>query len=86
MLAGLFSMRRIDRAEQVQPGVTFRVVHANHLIETAEVLSVGADRCGITHVQYQVRFQSSNRSGFDQSRRMLALSSFADRYRDRMPS
>ena len=86
ILAGLFSMRRVDPAEQVQPGVTFRVVHPNHLIETAEVLSIGADRYGIPHVQYQVRFQRSNRSVFEESQRMLALSSFADRYRERMPS
>jgi len=85
-MAGLFSMRRIDRAEQVQPGVTFRVVHPNHLIETAEVLSVGTDRYGIPHVQYQVRFQRSNRSVFEESQRTLALSSFAERYRERMPS
>ncbi len=86
ILAGLFSMRRMNPAEQVQPGVTFRFVHPNHLIETAKVLSVGADRYGIPHVQYQVRFQRSNRSVFEESRRMLALSSFADRYRERMPS
>ncbi len=86
ILAGLFSMRRVDPAEQVQPGVTFRFVHPNHLIETAEVFSVGADRYGIPHVQYQVRFQHSNPSAFEQTRRMLALSSFADRYRERMPS
>ncbi len=85
-VAGLFSTRRMDPAEQVQPGVTFRVIHPNHLIETAEVLSVGADRYGIPHVQYQVRFQRSNRSVLEESRRMLALSSFADRYRERMPS
>ena len=86
MLAGLFSMRRVDPAEQVQPGVTFRVVHPNHLIETAEVLSIGADRYGIPHVHYQVRYQRSNRSVFEESQRMLALISIADRYRERMPS
>ena len=86
ILDGLFSMRRMDRAEQIQPGVTFRFVHPNHLIETAEVLSVGPDRYGIPYVQYQVRFHHSNPSAFEQSPRMLALSSFADHYRERMPS
>jgi len=85
-LAGMFSMRREDHAEQVQPGVTFRRVHPDHLIETAEVLSVSEDRNGIAHVQYQVRFQRTNRSVFEESQRMLALSSFADRYRERMPT
>ena len=85
-LAGMFSMRRTDPAEQVQPGFTFRRIHPDHLIETAEVLSVGEDRYGIAHVQYQIRFQRTNRSVFEESQRMLALSSFADRYRERLPS
>ena len=86
ILAGLFSTWRTDPAEQVRPGVTFRFVHPNRLIETVEVFSVGPDRYGIPHVQYQVRFQHSNPSAFEQSPRMLALSSFADRYRERLPS
>ena len=50
------------------------------------MLSIGADRYGIPHVHYQVRYQRSNRSVFEESQRMLALSSFADRYRERLPS
>lgn len=72
--------------EDVQPGSTFQRIHADDLIETAKVLSVAEDTYGIPHVKFLVSFRRPNRSTFDEGNRMLALKSFADRYKERVPA
>lgn len=76
--------RRSDTVEDVQPGSTFRLVHADDLVETAKVLSINEDPYGIPHVKFLVSFQRPNRNTLDEGNRMLALRTFADRYPDQV--
>jgi len=53
------------------------------MMERAEILSVGKDHFGIPHVRYQLELKRGcNRPTVVQ--RTLALSSFRDRYRERL--
>lgn len=82
-----FASRLFKKAaplEAVQPGTTFRFVHADHLEETAQVLSVNQDSFGIPHVHFKVEFRRTHKNIFDGGARMLALRSFADRYREQV--
>ncbi len=78
--------RRGNDADDVQPGSTFQRIHADDLIETAKVLSIAEDTYGIPHVKFLVSFRRPNRNTFDEGNRMLALKSFADRYKERVPA
>ena len=71
---------RGGQLENIEAGETFRRVHEDHMEETAEVLSVAYDPYGIPHVRFHVSFRRPNRNFFDGGARMLALSSFTDRY------
>ena len=82
-LAGMF-FRRGKAFENVLPGCLFRRIHDNELVETSEVESVAADAYGIPHVKFKVTFSRPNRFSYDEGSRMLALKSFADRYRERV--
>jgi hypothetical protein len=84
-LASVFS-RRANPIEDVQPGRTFRRVHEGDLVETAEVESVAADPYGIPHVKFKVVFSRPNRFTYEEGTRMLALKTFADRYREQVPA
>lgn len=81
-----FFFKRGSKLEYVRPGSTFRRVHRDSMVETAQVLSVGTDSYGIPHVRFQVSFSRPNRNKFDGGARMLALKSFADQYRERVSS
>ncbi len=81
-----FFFKRGKKLEYVRPGSTFQKIHADKMIETARVLSVGTDAYGIPHVRFQVSFSRPNRNQFDGGARMLALKSFADQYRERVPA
>lgn len=75
---------RAKRMEYVQPGTTFRRIHPDELIETAEVESVAADPYGIPHVKFKVIFSRTNRFTYEEGTRMLALRTFADRYKEQV--
>ncbi len=81
-----FFFKRGSPLEYVRPGSTFRKVHHDAMVETAQVLSVGTDAYGIPHVRFQVSFLRPNLNRFDGGARMLALKSFADQYRERVPA
>lgn len=68
--------------ENIEAGATYRRVHADHMEETAEVLSIADDPYGIPHVRFHVSFRRPNRNFFDGGARMLALNSFTDRYNE----
>lgn len=85
-LKSIFS-KRGDTLELVRPGCTFRRIHPDNLVETAKVVAVGADAHGIPHVKFQVSFARPNRGATsEETSRMLALKTFADRYKDRVPA
>lgn len=78
--------RRGNGVENVQAGSTFQRIHADHMIETAKVLSVADGPYGIPHVKFLVSFRRPNRNTFDEGNRMLALKTFTDRYREEVPA
>ena len=84
----LFAMLfgRGKRMDYVQPGTTFRRVHADELVETAEVESVATDPYGIPHVKFKLIFSRSNRFSYEEGTRMLALRSFTDLYKEQVPA
>ena len=84
-LASMF-FKRDSGLEYVRPGSMFRRIHEDELVETAEVESVGTDAYGIPHVKFKVTFSRPNRYAYEEGSRMLALRSFADRYRERVPA
>ena len=77
--------KRGRKLEYVRAGSTFRKVHDDTMVETATILSVATDSFGIPHVQFQVTFRRPNRNFFDGGARMLALKSFAQHYKERVP-
>lgn len=79
-----FFFKRSSSLEDVRPGSTFRRIHSDRMVETAQVLSVGTDSYGIPHVRFQVSFRRPDRDKFDGGARMLALKSFADLYKERV--
>jgi hypothetical protein len=82
-LTSMFFKR--DKAlEYVRAGNMFRRVHDDNLLETAEITSVGTDAYGIPHGRFNVTFSRPNRFAYDEGSRMLALRSFAERYRERV--
>lgn len=75
-----------ERVDDVQPGSTFRCVHDDDLVETAQVESVAADRYGIPHVKFKLIFSRANRFTYEQGTRMLALRAFTERYSEEVPA
>ncbi len=69
--------------QDVTPGSVFCKNSAGDLVETARVLSVGKDGYGIPHVRFEVSFRHPSFSRVHDSR-VLALSSFARQYPERM--
>ena len=81
-LSSMLAPRNGEKRRCYEPGNTFRRVHPHNIVEMAEILSVSNDDVGIPHVRFSVRYQHPSRGDFDVAHRMLALKSFADRYRD----
>ena len=82
-LASMF-FKRGRALEYVRPGSMFQRVHDDELVETAKVESVATDAYGIPHVKFKVSFSRPNRFTYDEGSRILALRSFADRYKERV--
>jgi hypothetical protein len=76
--------KRGDRLEYIKTGSTFRCVHKDRTVETAEVISVYTDAYGIPHVRYSVSFERPYRERFQEGSRILALRSFFDHFSERV--
>ncbi|SLN53316.1 hypothetical protein [Oceanibacterium hippocampi] len=73
---------RRSKAEDVTEGAVFERHCASNFIETAKVVWIGKDSTGIPHVRYETALMGQGR--FEpQGIRILALKSFADRFRHR---
>jgi hypothetical protein len=70
---------RNPTGESVREGAVYQRRHPNNFVERAEVVWVGKDPFGIPHVRYQVSYVRPDRRDHE-GIRMLALSSFAERY------
>jgi len=77
---------RDKRMVYVRPETAVRHIHEDELIETAEVESVATDPYGILHVKFKLIFSRTNRFSYEEGTRMLALRTFADRYREKVPA
>jgi len=73
-------------ADDVREGNVFRVVRGDNLVETATVLSVSDDSCGIPHVSYELTIGREDRAVFSEGPRVLSLSSFTQHYPERLAS
>ena len=74
--------RRLSNLD-VTPGSVFYRNGVGGLVETARVLSIAKDGYGIPHVRFEVNFRYPSSSCTHDSR-VLALSSFASQYPDRI--
>ncbi|MDX1485419.1 MAG: hypothetical protein R3229_13170 [Alphaproteobacteria bacterium] len=72
--------------DTVRAGSVYRIVRRDNLVETATVLAVGDDSCGIPHVRYQVRIGRADNKVFEEGPRVLALSCFAEHYHEPLAS
>jgi hypothetical protein len=68
---------------RVQAGATYCRRGADHTLETAEVHSVGKDEMGIDHVRFHISIKRGETKFVDEER-ILSLSSFAERFRERV--
>ncbi|MEQ8371305.1 MAG: hypothetical protein RIE31_10945 [Alphaproteobacteria bacterium] len=68
----------------VEMGARYRRVLPNRVIETAEVLTVKGDVYGIPHVTFRLRFEHPSKGSVLDGPRVLALSSFASQYPERV--
>ena len=73
--------RRIPVSE-VRPGNRYRRRLGSHLAATATVLDLRADLVGIPHVEFAVTVDGSLARLSEGDRRVLALQSFLDTYRE----
>ena len=76
--------KRGERLEYIKSDSTFRRVHTDKTVETAEVLSVYTDSLGIPHIRYQVSFKRPSHERFQEGPRILALKPFFDHYSERV--
>lgn len=73
--------------EYIRRGMKYRRIKPDKSVETARVLSVVLDGLRIPHVRYEINLQRPSRIvGFRDGPRILALSAFADTYRERVPN
>ncbi len=71
-------VERIDRRE-LRAGATFARMTKTRVTETARILGVAEDEGGITHVRYDSRLHSADRT-LEQGQRTLALPCFLERF------
>ncbi len=84
MLGKLF--RRHPNLQAIQLGSIYRRVRAYNILETATVLAIENDACGIPHVRFKVNVGNSARSLLWDELRVLALQSFAEQYSEKIAS
>lgn len=73
-------LNRREAAPEITKGAYFERLLAQQVKELAEVVWVGEDAVGIPHVRFNVSYVRSQ--GLEaQGSRMLAVASFAQRYR-----
>ena len=82
MLGRLF--RRHPDLQVIQLGSVYRRVRAYNIVETATVLAIENDACGIPHVRFKVSVGNSDRCSLRDELRVLALQSFAEQYSEKI--
>ena len=82
MLGRLF--RRHPNLQAIQLGSIYRRVLAYNILETATVLAIENDACGIPHVRFKVSIGNSDRCLLRDESRVLALQSFAEQYSEKI--
>lgn len=75
--------RRAGRYEYLRAGSTFRHRNGGPVEELARIISFYADRNGIPHVRFELSLRR-NELGVPGGSRVLALSSFRERFSERV--
>jgi hypothetical protein len=83
-LLGLWPSRSAQDRD-IKPGDRYRRRLDGHLAETATVLGLRPDFAGIPHVHFAVSVWSAAEQR-ERDTRVLALRSFLDTYRERVPA
>ncbi len=65
-------------------GSIYRRVRAYTIVETATVLAIENDACGIPQVRFKVSIGTSDRCLLREELRVLALQSFAEQYSEKI--
>ncbi|MFQ5774898.1 MAG: hypothetical protein ACE5GS_10295 [Kiloniellaceae bacterium] len=67
---------------RLKAGATFARMSAQHVVETARILSIEDHESGIPHVRYNCRLHRAS-TIFDDGPRTLALPTFLERFESR---
>ena len=67
---------------EIVAGSRFRHRHPDCVVETARVLSIGQDPCGIPHVRFMVSYERSARTVLEEGPRVLSVAALASHYRE----
>ena len=79
-------IKRGRKVEFVKCGSLFHRTHADKSVETARVIGMRTDSYGIPHVRYEVSVARRQIPTFYfEGPRTLALETFMDTYRERLP-
>jgi len=79
-------IKRGRKVEFVKCGSVFRRTHTDKSVETARVIGMRTDSYGIPHVRYEVSVARRQVPTFYfEEPRTLALETFTDTYRERLP-
>ncbi len=84
MLGRLF--RRHPNLQPIQLGSIYRRVRAYNTVETATVLAIENDACGIPHVWFKVSVGNSDSCSLGDELRILAIQSFEEQYSEKIAS
>ena len=70
--------------DEIRPGDKYRRQQGANVVELATVQDLRRDLLGIPHVLFRLVFERSDTTRFEESSRMLALSSFLAQYPERI--
>lgn len=70
------------KRNEIVAGFRYRHRHPDRVIETARVLALTRDPCGIPHVRYVVSYERRERVVLEEGPRILSLAAFASYYRE----
>jgi hypothetical protein len=75
--------RRGDLLEYIRAGASFRRVHSDRTVETAQVLGLYVDLYGIPHITFDLSIERPGRGGYKAGSRTMALKVFCENYGER---
>jgi hypothetical protein len=78
--------RRGEVLEYIRAGTSFRRLHSDRTVETAQVLGLYVDLYGIPHITFDLSIERPGRGGYQAGSRTMALKVFCANYGERRPA